>query len=431
MKISEHLNRPQAAALRLVKPDTTSAFVFGRGVGKSYLQRLIWYRAIARAQAAGKSVRIILLCPSFKQAVDVYWRAFTAEIEGKYAALGGHLNHSRRMCDFPGGSWIQFFGAENSDKARGLRCDIVSVDEADDIDPQVFDYVVSPWLSEHWSQRTVVLTGTPMRGRFGLLYRYFQAGKEGNPKLHSLHATYKDAPEQISQEYVEQLKLTTSPGAFDREWLASFDTKEGLVYPFEAEHHVAKFDPDVQWNEVIVGVDFGYEDSGVFLAIGVAGSGRDAKLHVIEECVETHQVQSWWLERAKQWHRKYPDAKWFADPSQPAFIEALRREAGVAIRPAANNREEGVAAVADKMHMRPLPDGTRYSRFFIDPACRVTLREMSSYRRKRDRKDAERMTEAIQDGDDHAMDALRYAVFSRFGSPSSARIIVPDEKFSW
>ena len=432
MKISEQLNRPQAAALRLVRPNTTSAFVFGRGVGKSYLQRLIWYRAISRAEASGQPVRIILMCPTLKQAVDVYWRSFTSEIEGRYACLRGKLNHSRRACEFPGGSWIQMFGAENADKTRGLRCDIVSLDEADDIDPQVYDYVVSPWLSELWSQRIVVMTGTPMRGRFGLMWRYFDAGqRKVAPNIHSLHATYRDAPGQVSQEYVEQLRATMSPGAFEREWEASFDTKEGLVYPFDPELHVAEPEPDTRWSEVIVGVDFGYEDDGVFLICGVSGSGRDAKVHVIEEIVEAHQVQSWWIAKAAELIRKYPGARWYADPSQPAFIEALRREGGVPIRPAENNREEGVASVADKMVSRQRYDGTRYVNLQISTKCRMTLREIATYKRKRDRRDPERITEAIQDGNDHCMDALRYAVFSRFGSPAPIRNELGSESFSW
>lgn len=431
-------NRPQRDAFRLVSPGVLLTLVFGRGVGKSFLHRRIWYRLVAewdgKPRPGGPSdlrgVRIILLMPSFKQAVDTFASAILAELTGdEWAFLGARLNRTRWRIEFPGGSWIQFFGAENVDSARGMRCDVISCDEADDIEKSSFDAVAIPWLSEPWSLKIRVVSGTPRRGRYGLLYALYSAGKEldanGNKKhanCHSLHATYRDAPRQVSASYVESVRATMLPQVFDREWLASFDSGDRLVYPFEYDVHVRPFVKSTPITEWLVGVDFGWADAGVFLLCAVRGLGREATIHVVKEIYEHQRVESWWLERAKELKREYQNAKWYADKSQPARIEALRRDAHVNIVPGDNNIYDGVDAVADRLVKRKRQDGSEMVRMFVDPSCVNTIREFNLYRRKADPKDKERATDEIEDRDNHAMDSLRYAVFTRFGKPAATKI---------
>lgn len=431
-------NRPQWDALRLVQPGVLLTLVFGRGVGKSFLHRRVWYRLVAewdgKRRPGGpvdmRGVRIILLCPTFKNAVDTYASALMAELAGEdWSCLGAKLNRTRWRIEFPGGSWIQFFGAENVDSARGMRCDVISVDEADDIDKSSFDAVAIPWLSEPWSLKIRVVTGTPRRGRYGLLYALFSAGKELNPdgtkkhpSCHSLHATYRDAPRQVSASYVETVRATMLPQVFDREWLASFDSGDRLVYPFEHDVHVKPFKPAIATNETLVGVDFGWADAGVFVLMAIRGGGRDAEIHVFKEIYEHQKVESWWLEQAKALKALYPQARWYADPSQPARIETLKRDAHVNITAGQNNIYDGVDAVADRIVKRRRQDGTEHVRLFVDPSCVNTIREFNLYRRRVDPKDKERATDEIEDKNNHAMDAIRYAIFTRFGKPAAQRI---------
>ena len=109
------------------------------------------------------------------------------------------------------------------------------------------------------------------------------------------------------------------------------------------------------------------------------------------------------------------------DPSQPAPIEALRRSGGIKLGQTNNSIEEGVSAVADFMAIRKHEGGPEHSRFAIRPQCKNTIQELSTYRRKRDPKNTERFLDDIEDRNNHAMDALRYAIFSRFGGPSRTR----------
>ncbi|MGZ9928067.1 hypothetical protein ACXYTC_24075, partial [Escherichia coli] len=80
--------------------------------------------------------------------------------------------------------------------------------------------------------------------------------------------------------------------------------------------HVREPDKSATWSDVLVGVDFGYEDPGTYIVVGVTGNGRDATAHVLEEVYQQHKTESWWVERAIEIRARYPQAKWYCDPSQ-------------------------------------------------------------------------------------------------------------------
>jgi hypothetical protein len=415
-----HLNRPQSRAFRAIKPNSTTCLPWGRGVGKSWFERFAIYSAIAR----GKT-RAVLMLPTFKQAVDVHGRALEHELASQWAFLGGRLNRTTWRVDFANGSWLQFFGAENAHAARGIRCDLVVVDEADDVDPSVYDSVIQPWFSEPWSQSIKVLGGTPRRGRYGLLWRTHRRGVIDAPEHladHvSVHATAYDAPETVSRAAVERARAETPPAVFKREWLCDFDSGEALVYDiFDESFHVREPHPNMVWSQVLVGVDWGYSDPGVFLLLGVAGSGRDATVHVLHEVYATGKQPDYWIEQARTIRTWYPDARWYADPSRPDMIAALDKRAGVRIEGADNAIDDGVATVVNHLARRTREDGTEYARLYVSRSCRELIRELGLYRRKRDRRDNDRVLDDYEQGNDHGPDALRYALHSRFKADRSS-----------
>lgn len=415
--------RAQELAHQAIKPGNTVCIPWGRGIGKSWFQRLIWYLQVYEAQFVTKRpVRIVLLMPTLEQAKKVHGKLLIDELEGTWKFLGGIVNKTDWRVAFPGGSWIQFVTAERAENARGIRCDIVTVDEADDVDPEKFESVIAPWFSEPHSLRIQIIAGTPRRGRYGLLWRAHHDWPQVYPDSHfSFHATGYDAPLLVDPDYLEKTKAITTPEIFKREWLCDFDSSEGLVYPmFSEQYHVRPADRRRPYSEILIGADHGWEDPGVLLAIGVDGSGREARLHVIEEVYKSGQSDSWWIETARQWVSKYPGARWYADPSRPGLIEDWRR-AGARIQDVNNDVADGVGAVGDRLIIRDTGNGSTYTRLYVDPSCKHTIREFGVYRRKRDPRNKERVLEDIQDRDNHAMDALRYAVMSRFGGPTRTR----------
>jgi hypothetical protein len=451
-----YLNAPQTRAFDAFTLAMCVVLAWGRGVGKSTFHIMMWFLLVAqwdhveRETVGGakiKGIRIVVIGPTRKQLVDIFGAHLRAALTtsmngGGWSELGGKLNKTIWRVEFPGGSWIQFFGMDTADAARGLRCDVISGDEIDDVEISAYDGVSAPWLSETWSLKMQALSGTPRRGRHGLLWRRYDQGRRGIDGIHSFHATYRDAPDIVDQKFVEGQRAILLAAVFAREWECDFDAGEGLVYSmFHPEAHLRDPNPKAVPTETVVGVDWGFEDPGVMLVCHVYGSGKDAVVHVVEEHRAQHQALSYWVAKAKEIQRRFPKAVFFSDPSQPASILECT-QAGVRMFPAKNDREDGVNAVADRLVQRAASiicethrstgEGLEECkdcrqirlppRLLIAARCTDLIREMGLYKRKKGR-EKDSYTDAIQDGNDHGCDALRYAIFTRFGSPVDQRAV--------
>jgi hypothetical protein len=467
------LNKPQQHVFRWLFDENgqvirrrTIFTAWGRGVGKSFFHRQIWWLLVANfdhkirteAPEPFHGVRITVICPTLKQFKDIHWAGVEEELRGpnaKWGFLGGKLNSSTGQIKFPGGSVLRAFPAQQatSKTARGMRTDVLDADEYDDIDADVYDSVSVPWLSEPWSLGIEIVGGTPTRGRHGIWWRTLQDGKLGqrlregeippdelNPELcedesdrketqlrldaiksiYSLHATYRDAPEVVSPKAVAKAKATTLPATFAREWEADPDAGEGLVYPFNEEFHVIT-EADVpkyeSFAEIHVGVDHGWVDPGVMLLCGVRGHGEDAELWVLEEHYESLVPNHIWNERALEWSF----ATFWCDPSRPDRIDELRNLGLTMGRSEApiNALLAGVSRVADMLFIREREDGTKWARLFVSSRCRNVIREFGLYRRKKLPDGT--FGEDIEDKNNHSMDAARYVCFGRFGKVPNRR----------
>lgn len=439
MTTTLRLNKPQTRALRSLSPRTTLCLAWGRGVGKSWFLRLACYLLISewegkpRTNQLGKvfrGIRIVLVGPTIEQLKKVHGKDFDDELGpgGDWEHLGAKISHDSGgwRISFPGGSWIQWVTAERARGARGLRCDMAIFDEADDINMDVYDAVSVPWFSGPESLRINVLAGTPTKGRQGLLYRTYVRGVEKTPGHVSIHATWRDAPDTVSVDQVESARRDMPAAYFKREWECDFDSAEGLVYPdFSTSLHVRKPHPNATPTEIVIGVDFGFVDPTAFIAVALYGSGADTIAWCIREYYESGKILEDWVTEAKEWQRRWPKAKWYADPSQPATIESLRRGACIDIEAADNDRDDGIFTVNHWLTPKVREVGgikEQQIYLFVDPDCKNLIREFGLYRRKRDAKNKDRILEKIEDKDDHLQDSLRYALFSRFGLPPAIRI---------
>lgn len=421
--------RPQALAHRAFRPRQTVCIPWGRGGGKSTVLRMLCYLLVAwwdsriRPGCDETGVRIAIILPTLVQARKIHQRKLVSELAGKWAWLGGKINLTELRVEFPGGSWIQFVSAEALDGARGLRLDVAIVDEADDVDPEPFDAILVPWFTEPHSLAMTLVSGTPKRGRYGLLYRTHARGigkmldDDGCRFLdhHSFHASCYDFPKFVSATAIAKAKRETSPTIFAREWLCDFDSAEGLVYPMFSETvHVLEPHHETVWTEVLVGADWGWEDPACFLVIGIIGSGADARAHVIHEVYGSRLTDDQLVAEAQQIVAWYPSAKWYPDPSRPDRIALLKSKAGIRLGDVDNAIEAGVDCVSNLLALRERENGARAARLYVSSRCPNVVREMGVYRRKRDPKNKERVLDDIEDKNNHAMDALRYPLLARF-----------------
>lgn len=458
------LNGPQSLAHQALRPGNNVCAPWGRGVGKSWHQRLTWYTLVAQHDGIERTntlqrtrgIRIVHIMPTFKACKDIHKDLTLADLEGggEWAWLGAKIDRTSWQISFPGGSWIKWFGAREANASRGIRCDVVTADEGDDIDPGVLDSVIKPWFTEPWSLRMRLLGGTPRRGRYGLLWREHRAGLDGavarttsleglspreriaviaSRRNYSFHASYRDAPETVDPDYAEEQRAEYERAGklaiFRREWDCDFDSAEGLVYPmFDPHFHVREPPENIRFSEFLVGVDFGWNDPGVYLTIGVQGQGQDAVLWVLDEVYATQRDNAWWDDRAREILAKFGSARWYCDTSRPDRIADLKKLGARAQDFDKGTIEGGVMAVANMLAIRDVASGEysdadprRESRIYIHPHCESTISELGKYRRRRDPRNTESFLDDIEDKWNHANDSLRYCVIGRFGGVERTR----------
>jgi hypothetical protein len=449
---------------------------WGRGVGKSWFRRQIWWLLVAafehkvRSEALKpfRGVRVTSLAPTLKQWKDIHWAGIENELvgDGDFAHLGAKLDHQSGQIRFPGGSIIRPFPATayNARTARGMRTDVLDSDEVDDIDASVYDGVAVPWLSEPWSLGIELPGGTPTRGRHGLWWRTLRAGRDGArlrngaaltdvltqeqidqyrslleeedaddaagdeqvadalKSIYAFHATYRDAPETVSKKAVARAAATTPAAVFNREWNADPDAGEGLVYPFDERFHVAggelcpyrEVPPLSSFREFHIGMDHGWVDPGVLLLSGVQGHGEDATLWLLDEWYESECPNHVWNERAVAWNF----GRFWPDPSRPDRVADLR-SAGLDIGSTDNDILGGISRVAELLFIRTSEGGDRWARLYVSPKCRNTIREFGLYRRKKLTDGT--FDEQPADKNNHTMDCTRYVAVGRFGRAPNYR----------
>lgn len=106
-----------------------------------------------------KDWRGAYIAPFYRQAKSVAW-----DYVKRYSAVipGISVNESELRIDYPNGSRIQLFGADNADALRGMYFDSLIADEYGDWKPSVWNYVIRPALADR--QGKAIIIGTP-KGR--------------------------------------------------------------------------------------------------------------------------------------------------------------------------------------------------------------------------------------------------------------------------
>jgi hypothetical protein len=416
---------------------------WGRGCGKSWFERFEGIH-LAVAENYGKlrsnakkpfnGVRIIGLCPTLKQFRDIHYASLESELYGDWKPFGGKINKGTLRITWPDGSWFQPMPAAtaSSKAARGQRCDVILMDECDDIPIEVFDSVVRPWFTEPWSLKRILAGGTPRLGRQGLLWRLHALGESSDPK-HDRYAskvfTYRDCPDIVDPEEVEDARENTDEAAFAREWECDFDSAIGLVYSgFDEEFHVRAPSDHIHFHRYVLGVDHGTEHPGAFILIGITGHGDSSVAWVLDEDVASHRDNPEWDKIAKD---KYSQmvARAYADPSRPDRINDLRR-AGLNCQGAENSVQAGLGRVAGLLMKRGVDvdenTARTFARLYVHPRCVHTIAGFRNYKRKPDPSGNGRYLDDVLKVNDDEMDALRYAIVGEFGLLRARKATTPD-----
>ena len=367
-----------------------TGFIGGIGSGKSYAGAV---KAMLYSQTPGTLGLVI--APSYPMLRDATLRTFRQVAEATIAEE--HMSEMRLT--LRNGAEVLFRSADQPDRLRGPNISWAWIDEASLCGAETWEITIGR-LRADGKAGPCWITTTP-KGRNWVYQRQeqmtiFRSTTAGNPYL--------------SREFVESLHAAYEGKFAQQELLGEFVGFDGLVYDEFDRGRNVKTIPTRTWTRVFAGVDEGYTNPAVIL---IVGEDHDGRLHVMHEFYQRRRLQSEVVVEAKRLMAEYRVSEFVTDPSAAGLIADLRK-AGIPTVPANNAVMVGIQAVKARLPMA----GDGLSRLTVDPACVNLLGEFEGYV-WRGGKDG--LKDEPEKTNDHAMDALRYAV-ARVDSVNQRRL---------
>jgi PBSX family phage terminase large subunit len=283
-------------------------------------------------------------------------------------------------------------GWESVETLRGQRFDFVVIDEIASMRNFWLNWqeVIRPTLTDRKGE--VLFVSTP-KG-FNHFYDLYNVNDED---YKSFHFTTYDNPHMPVEE-VEKAKKELPEDRFSQEYMADFRKQQGLVYrEFSRDRHVFETLPDKTWTEYIAGIDFGFTNPTAVIHIKRDG---DDNYYVTDEWYKTGRTEEQIAEYVKScnFNRVYPD------PESPSAIEVLNTK-GVQVVEVIKNKDSimnGINRVRSLLKTQKL---------HIHKSCINLMNEFETYSYPEKKPDKNEYENPIKEND-HAMDALRYALSS-------------------
>ena len=213
-------------------------------------------------------------------------------------------------------------------------------------------------------------------------------------------------PEVLNQERLDDQRLRAD--TYDHVWEGAFLTMtEAQV--FHGKHSVEEFEPQASWQGPYFGVDFGFRpDPLSAVEVYVHGENVYVRREAYSAGIEIDATANFITERMPL-IRNYVSR---ADSAEPKTISYLQRH-GLP-------RMEGV-----KKWPNSILEGIRFIRGYksviIHPDCPNTARDFRLYSHKID-KNTQDILPDVEDVNNHAPDALRYALAPLIKASGSKRI---------
>lgn len=326
-----------------------------------------------------KNVRISIVSPSLPHLKRGARHDFLEILEnaGVYSDL--HFNKTDNVYEYPNGTIVEFFGADEPGKTRGPGRDILYVNEAN-----LLSYAVYKQLALR-TRRIIFLDFNPADEHSWV---YDVADAPGNILIHS---TYLDNPflSDSQRQEIENLQY-----ADENLWkvygLGLRGTSSETIY---THWKIVKEMPGK--GERFKGQDFGYNVPSALVDIEL----YEGAIYADELLYETKLTTGDLIEKYKSFDIHHEEI--FCDAAEPKTIEELSR-AGYNVKPADKDVTEGIR----KVKSMPL---------YVTERSVNLIKELKSYKWKVD-KDGKVLDEPVK-FNDHACDALRYAVFTKLSQP--------------
>ncbi len=282
---------------------------------------------------------------------------------------------------FSNGSYIELFGLEDESKARGPGRDILFVNEANIISKTLFDQL---------AMRTTGKIFADWNPADFNSWVYEMADSEGSLNIHStyLDNIYNLSPLQV--KYIEGYKNLPDDFMWKVYGLGLRGAAKELIY---TNWKMVKELPGK--GEIIYGLDFGYTAPCALVKIEI----HDENIYVEELLYRSGLTVSELAAYLKNLNIGH--AEIYADAAEPKSIEEIYRY-GMNIKPADKDVWAGIL----KVKSMPL---------YIVASSENLKEELNGYKWKKDK--ADNLLEEPVKMNDHLLDAMRYAIFTKLSVP--------------
>ena len=288
----------------------------------------------------------------------------------------------------PSGSIIEFFSADAPGKVHGPARDRLFLNEV-----QSISYETARQLFVR-TRGLILMDYNPVAS--------FWANElvETRPNCVTIHSTYKDNP-FLTQEQVDEIEANKG----DTNWWKVYGegeigTLEGLIYSFELIDEM----PDPQGLVEVQGMDFGFTNDPTARVRILADTGRKWA-YVDQRCYRKRMLNRDIIDDLRA-DGVSPYVEIVADCAEPKSIAEIA-DAGFRIVPCDKD-----APVRSEKRVFQI-QWVQGWRLLVTKDSVDLIRELRSYTWAKDR-DGKDLNVPI-DGWDHALDALRYALYTKFG----------------
>lgn len=368
----------------------------GRRFGKTYLciARLVAW-AIERPSSLNWYVTA-----NYRMAKQIAWRQLKAMVP---AAMFASKNETELSVELANGSIIALKGAENADSLRGVSLSSLIVDEAAYIKRDAWEMVLRPALSDQGGPAWFITTPAGLNWFHDL---WEQAQEQDDWQAFS-YTTIQGG--NVPEEEIEAARRTLDERTFRQEYLASFETLSGRVYPGFSDDNISEDVKDMG-GEIYWGTDF-----NVSVMAGVLGSRVGDTLHIWDEVTvmqsNTDEVCAMLRERFQG--RKvvaYPDPTGSARKTSSAGRtdhEIIRQHGFGCVSPRAP------WAVKDKINATNsmIRTASGQIRMFVHPRCKHTIKALKNVTYKQG---ADEYVIDKTAGIEHWSDGLGYLVLGAY-----------------
>ena len=296
------------------------------------------------------------------------------------------FNITDRVYSFYNGSEIQFISTDDPQKLRGLKSDILWIDEANEVDEESYFQLMIR------TSGPIILTFNPTVSPFHWLRTM--------DDCHRYFTTFRDNP-YLSKEIVGSIRRLEkdNPKAWRIYGLGEFVANDKAIFEFDVVDGI----PNDNIEFICYGIDFGYSNDPTAI---VSLWKQNNEIYVLEHCYEKGMVTKDIADKLSELAEGREEI--WADSAEPRLIEELKRM-GFNVKPVVKGKDSinfGIQVLQNY-------------RLKIPKQSPNLLNEMYGYEWSTDRF-GKQLDRAV-DFNNHLIDAMRYAAMMRLSNVATAR----------